>query len=272
MVTHRLAGTDAAVCLVWDGWDNLVYEVDDRLVVRLSKEPDPEGRSDLVAREAELLRIVAPLVPVAVPEPVVVDAEAGAIVYPRLDGTLVAEMARVDTAAIADSLAEVIDSLWSVPVARVESVVPREVDQVADWRNDMERLVPTVLDAVDDPSALQRFLDELPPEEGLAAVLCHNDLGADNLLADRRSRLSGVLDWKDAAVTDPALELAPLFRDLGAEVLDRLIIRLGLTEEDHSRAVFFGRCSLVEHLAHARSTGDDGGLRRAVAAFDRVFG
>ncbi|MGH9007994.1 MAG: hypothetical protein ACRDV6_09845 [Acidimicrobiales bacterium] len=55
-------------------------------------------------------------------------------------------------------------------------------------------------------------------------------------------------------------------------MLDRLIVRLGRSEDDHHRAVFFGRCSLVEHLAHGRSTGDAGGLRRAVEALERVFG
>jgi aminoglycoside phosphotransferase (APT) family kinase protein len=88
--------------------------------------------------------------------------------------------------------------------------------------------------------------------------LCHNDLGAEHLLTDTAtSTLTGVIDWSDAAVTDPAHDFALVYRDLGPALFDLVLSHYGhgFDRVDRDRAVFYARCALIEDLAYGLSTG-----------------
>ncbi len=68
--------------------------------------------------------------------------------------------------------------------------------------------------------------------------------------------ITGVIDWTDAAITDPARDLALVYRDLGPEVC-----RLALAHYegpfdgfDRERAIFYARCKLIEDLAYGLGT------------------
>lgn len=66
-------------------------------------------------------------------------------------------------------------------------------------------------------------LDGLPH---LTTAVVHGDLGAENVLwetADRRPRLSGVVDWDEAALGDPAEDLAAIGAGHGEAVLSRVL-------------------------------------------------
>lgn len=55
------------------------------------------------------------------------------------------------------------------------------------------------------------------------SALVHGDLTGGNLLCDPEGRLTGVIDWSDAPVTDPAFDFAGLLtvdRRLADEALD----------------------------------------------------
>ncbi|MER5252337.1 viomycin phosphotransferase [Streptomyces sp. NPDC002855] len=69
-------------------------------------------------------------------------------------------------------------------------------------------------------------LDGLPH---LTGALVHGDLGGENVLWDDaggRPRLSGVVDWDEAALGDPAEDLAAIDADYGEELLDRVCDRV----------------------------------------------
>jgi hypothetical protein len=97
------------------------------------------------------------------------------------------------------------------------------------------------------------------------------DLGAEHLLAEPDGiRLTGVLDWSDAALADPAHDLGRLYRDLGPEVAGQVAVRLGRRDDDLlERAAFHARCALLEDLAFSVTGGD---RRYADAALARLAG
>jgi aminoglycoside phosphotransferase (APT) family kinase protein len=64
------------------------------------------------------------------------------------------------------------------------------------------------------------------------------------------------LDWTDAAIADPARDLALIYRDLGPEAC-RLVpahYEGSFGDADRERAVFYARCKLIEDLAYGLGT------------------
>src|SRR5690606_16070564 len=108
------------------------------------------------------------------------------------------------------------------------------------------------------------------PARPAVAVLCHNDLGAGHLLVDGEPPavvVTGVIDWGDAALGDPAVDLARLHRDLGpaaAEAIRRRADGL-IGDEDLDRVAFYARCALLAALAYGVRSRGARGLRAALA-------
>ncbi len=61
-----------------------------------------------------------------------------------------------------------------------------------------------------------------PQPRARTRVVAHADLGAEHILA-LDGRLTGIIDWSDAAITDPAVDFARVYRDFGPGVLEDAI-------------------------------------------------
>jgi aminoglycoside phosphotransferase (APT) family kinase protein len=92
------------------------------------------------------------------------------------------------------------------------------------------------------------------PGPGRRRVLAHADLGAEHIL-EHDGALTGVIDWSDAALTDPALDFARLYRDFGPDFLTTALDAYGGladTEDAMTRITFYARCAALEDLAYGR--------------------
>ncbi|MEU6761794.1 viomycin phosphotransferase [Streptomyces sp. NPDC046853] len=75
-------------------------------------------------------------------------------------------------------------------------------------------------------------LDALPH---LTGAVVHGDLGGENVLwqdADGWPRLSGVVDWDEVALGDPAEDLAAIGASYGRELMERVLAPGGRTPAD----------------------------------------
>lgn len=184
------------------GLDHVVFRAGD-LAVRV-------GRGAEVARESELLRVVAAAdLGVAVPHPVLLDPDLVVLAYPLLPGAPL--LGQPPPRRGAATLGRTLQRLHQVDVATVADLVPREVDPGVEWLADLRGPV--------------EHLDVLfasVPEPSERQVLCHNDLGAEHLLA-QDGGLTGIIDWSDAALTDPAVDFARLLRDFGPRFLHEVL-------------------------------------------------
>ncbi|WP_221447198.1 phosphotransferase [Saccharothrix violaceirubra] len=230
-----------------EGLDNVAFEVDGSLVVRFRKDGD-------VAAEAAVLRAVAAVSPVAVPVPVF--ASGDRMAYRKLPGVPPAEV-DVPPPGVLDTL---IGFLRVIQALEVD--VPVDVDDPAELLAEAAgRLgyVPAAYRA--DVTA---FLAAPPPGRDHPVAFSHNDIGHEHVLvAD--GAVSGVIDWTDAAVVDPAYDHGLLFRDLGPAAL-------AATPADlRERAVFHARCALLEDLAYGTEHGIDLYVRKSLASLRWVF-
>jgi aminoglycoside phosphotransferase (APT) family kinase protein len=241
------------------GTDNAAYEVNGELVVRASKEADPRRRSESIRREAELLVAVAGFSTLPVPEPVFADAEAGVLAYFKLPGLPLMDQRVEEPARLAPALGGFVGHLHRAPLGKIEPLVGRDFYPLVAWREDAERDFRRIAGRVPaaDRRLVENFLGRTPPAEPRAAAFCHNDLGAEHVLADARTgAVTGVIDWADAAIADPARDLALILRDLGPEAFDLALAHYGyrFDEADRERAAFYARCKLLENIAYGLNT------------------
>lgn len=220
-------------------------------IVRAPRRPDVFA-SSLV--EARVLRLVGPRLPVAVPEWRVQARDV--IAYPRLFGTPAIEIEPsgtprwnvIDPTSLPDAF---LDS-FAQALAALQTITPAEAEAAGVPRRSLDEARRAFLQAIDQthdalaPSAAlrsrwRRWLerdDTWPPH----LALVHGDLHPGHLLLDGGACLVGILDWTEACVADPSIDLAMFFGCFGQAALEALVPR-------------FERCGgrvwprLVEHAA-----------------------
>lgn len=262
LVAARLPGYRVtSVRRLGSGEDHAAVEVNGELVVRFAG----SGDAAAVAREAAPLEVVARVSPVAVPAPVFAAPEAGCLAYPRLAGTPLLHLgggARPRHAtAVGAALGELLAALRRVAHAEVADLV--EVDDTAPavWLEEAAELYAAVrahVPAAHRP-AVERFLASRAPSGAGERVLAHNDLGIEHVVVDAQSgRVTGVIDWSDAAIADPARDLALILRDLGPAASRAAAARLpgaGDGSRLDERVWFHARCGAIEDLAYGVRSG-----------------
>ena len=196
-------------------------------------------RSDVVAAarvEARALSLVAPRLAVEVPIWRVHDDDV--IAYRRLEGTPAVTLDEngprwnvIDPTSpcetFLDSFATMLASLQSVSLEEAERAgvpirpIARSRATIA-GAMEATRKVLAPSDAV--WSRWQRWLanDSLWPTH---IALVHGDLHPGHMLLASDGTLTGVLDWTEAQVTDPSIDLAMFFGCFGAKALDALLSR-----------------------------------------------
>jgi aminoglycoside phosphotransferase (APT) family kinase protein len=271
-----------SVVQVGEGLDNRAYEVNGELIVRFSKEPDPARRTALLNREARLLAAVADVSPLPVPEPTFTDSARGHLAYFKLPGVPLLDIPRRQRAehgtSIAGTLGELLTALHAVPVDRWTDLVDTDNHPPAEWRREAAETYTTVAEQVPavHRRSVQTFLDAPPPHDGFAPAFSHNDLGIEHVLIDPVAwTVTGIIDWSDAAIVDPAYDFGLIYRDLGPAAL-RLAIRRYRTDANDvaalsERAVFYARCSVFEDLAYGMETGQDKYVDKCLTAMEWLF-
>jgi aminoglycoside phosphotransferase (APT) family kinase protein len=239
------------------GLEHTAYVVDGALVVRF-------GEAGSAETEARVLEAVAGLAgEIPVPRPVL--AAGDCLAYPRLAGTPLIDLPPPYPAHVAVALRGLLDRLHAAPVEAMASLVGTDADAIAQWQEEAAELYPAVEPRV--PAELRRrveaFLAAPPPDAPGALVFSHNDLGSEHVLVDPATwAITGVIDWSDAAITDPAYDHGLLWRDLGVLPSDPAL---------RERAVFYARCALLEDLAYGLDAGRERYATRALEELARVF-
>lgn len=232
---HGLSLRAEGARLDTSGLDFLALHADDpggvRWIVRAPRRPDVIASA---AAEATVLAIVHPRLPVAVPDWRVHTPEL--IAYPRLGGT---PAVTIDTGApvwnvidpaapsdvFLDSCADVLAALQAIPA---DVLPPALVDASLDVaRARLDRAAQLARDLIEPSAAMwarwQRFLAGDTWPDHLA--LTHGDLHPGHMLLDDAGRITGVLDWTEARVTDPGVDLAMFAGCFGRAALERLVPR-----------------------------------------------
>ncbi len=204
------------------GWDNTAYLVGAATVFRF---PRRQGAAELLAREAQIVPLLAPHLPVPIPAPTFVGTPTPLfpypfVGYPFLRGTPASDLAVSDDddarTALAAPLGAFLRALHGIPIdAATRTWAPG--DEIA--RNDLAGRAPGLSvrlrgnAAALDGAAVARLValvGQLATTPARAAPPCwvHGDLYPRHLLLDEAQRFVGVIDWGDVHLGDPALDLS----------------------------------------------------------------
>lgn len=213
------------------GWDSHATLVEGRWVDRTPRRDEVEP---WLLAETRLLPFVEPLLPLEVPVPMVLRTAPLTVRHALVVGepTDGAGLSARDGRRVGRFLR----TLHDLPggVAEGAGIRLAADDAHERWVRD-RALRSSVLPLV--PASLREAADALLTQVSQVGDqrLCHGDLGPDHLLV-RDGEVAGVIDWSDARVTDPALDLSWVLGGTNAGFATALADEYGLTDDEHRRA------------------------------------
>lgn len=222
----------APLTVLGTGFGSFAVETSDGVIFRIARHA---GAARGHAREVALLPLLGSRLPLAVPDPRwriephdgLCGSEPqshcssrfafGAIGYRRLSGRPLTPdwLARSDEQNVANQMAAFLAQLHAVPVEDAELVglprADRDGQAFEALRDTVLPLLRKVL-AEDELQLVRAWCDEVLADSELdrfEPALRHGDLWYGNVLVDEATgTLTGVLDWENAAIGDPAKDLA----------------------------------------------------------------
>ncbi len=207
------------------GWDNAAFLAGGRIVFRF---PRRRACVHLIEREIALLPLVAPHVPLAIPTPRYVGAATADYPWPfagydLIEGTTSCSVALSEAAraALAEPLGRFLRALHALDTTPLvaRGLPPDELgrlDHRKRWPLAAERVGAlaengtwATCGVVSEPKHIVAWLAGHPPRPLAddARTLVHGDLYARHVLLDADARPSGIIDWGDVHLGDPALDV-----------------------------------------------------------------
>ncbi len=202
------------------GWDNAAFLVNKHFVFRF---PRREIAAGLLEREARILPLLAPHLPLRIPLPEYVGAPIAEYPwvfasYALLPGRTACQFScsEHDRLELAPALARFLAALHHISVGPATlEWAPRDEIKRADVRTRAPRVKERILlnHAGLDVGELQTLIDlvdELAAMQLHTVEPCwvHGDLYARHLVLTSPRQLVGVIDWGDVHIGDPALDLS----------------------------------------------------------------
>jgi aminoglycoside phosphotransferase (APT) family kinase protein len=224
------------VLLLPSGWDFDTFDVDGEWIVRVPKRPEVR---EWLRTEVALLPELPQFVSVSVPEIAVVKDEG--VAYRKMPGKPLERPVEGAAETLGRALSELhgfpIDRALALGVSDVRDERWRERHERrwAEWR---ARVLPLL--SSDERAAAERRERDFRSllAEPFASALVHADLGPAHVLcAD--GRITGVIDWTDVKIGDPAIDLAWPLHGLGEAFAGQLLSAYGPMDEGFRERVGF---------------------------------
>jgi aminoglycoside 2''-phosphotransferase len=269
------------------GWDSVAVLVDDSLIFRFPKRRDVEPQYRM---EARLLPQLAATLSVAVPRfeffwpggPAYPHSFVGyrMIAGQSLDAALLRSL---QAELLATQLGRVIGEFHRFPAEQAaQAGVPGGDAQ--HWRAEYRELYARIqarafplLSAAARERCAARFEAFLQNEAyfRFRPTLIHRDLNAEHILVDpARNVVSGIIDWGDAAIGDPAIDFTGLYAELDREFMDQVLAHYDAAGDDtlRERALFYALVVPFHAVLFGQSHGSRQHIDQGLAQLQAALG
>lgn len=220
------------------GWDNRTFRLGDDLLVRL---PSRSVYVPQVEKEHRWLPVLAPLLPLPIPSPVVMGKPGNGYpwpwsVYRWLEGSAASHGNVVDMDGFARDLARFLCALYSIDATGGPAAGEHNFFRggpVGTYDDEVRRAISALSGSVDSNLATAVWEAALASRWERPGVWVHGDIAASNLLV-REGRLAAVIDFGSSGVGDPACDLTLVWTFLrgSARKAFRDAMSLGMSFED----------------------------------------
>ncbi|WP_130293077.1 phosphotransferase [Pseudonocardia sediminis] len=233
------------------GWDSAAAVVDGVWLERTARRPDVEP---WLRTETRLLPWLGPRLPLPVPRPEVVGENPLVVRHRMLPGE---PISADPEPGLGTALGGFLRALHATPadgavalgVPGPERTRPMRAASIHRFRT----VVVPMLDPDVRPGATA--LCDRMAVAPIAGVL-HGDLGPDHVLVDD-GRISGIIDWSDTRVGDPAKDLAWALHTAPRAFADAVAAAYGPTADEVLRARDWLRIGPFYAVTHGLDTADD---------------
>lgn len=218
------------------GWDSESVIVEGNWVDRCPRRPEVAPR---LLAETRLLPVIAGGLGLSVPEPVVLEVDRLRVRHVLVPGVpCVPEMLTATDGAV---VGRFLRALHATPEERYAGTGVLDTEsaraELLDGLDGMRARVLPRLSADRHPEA-HALLDAVA--EPTEACLIHGDLGPEHLLTTA-GRVSGVIDWTDARIGDPGLDLAWTLHGTPPAFVDALLAAYSPTPAQRARGLLWHR-------------------------------
>jgi aminoglycoside phosphotransferase (APT) family kinase protein len=213
-----------------DGTQHALYRLGEDMVVRLPQVEDADGQA---RKEFQWLPLLAPCLPLAIPIPLVMGNPADGYpwhwsIYRWFEGDTAATDRIANPRQAATDLGKFISALQRVdpadgpPSARGRSLAERDP---------YTRAAIASLDGMIDADATTAAWEAslMAPARESAPVWVHGDLFPSNILV-KDGRLSAIIDFGDAGLSDPACDMLGAWSFLPVDVHDFFRTELSVSD------------------------------------------
>ncbi|HET7038088.1 MAG TPA: phosphotransferase [Thermomicrobiaceae bacterium] len=268
-----------AVRFLAEGWDNTAFLVDEAGGALVFRFPRHALGDRLLTVEIALLAAIGARLPLPIPSYRHVSGPVPGFPwhtagYRLIPGQPLEAVAVHAAEPLAAPLAAFLAALHATPARLLPPELPRFTP--ASWLALHDRLVAEALPAIarDDAALAGRVggwwegYRRDPRAAAFTPTLIHGDLATEHILIDEAGRPSGVIDFGDARLADPALDLAGLPDALFAAVARRLP---DLDAGAALRRAAYRRCVPLHAIAAAGRLGRPELLAEGLEGLQRAF-
>lgn len=206
-----------SIKLIDSGWSNIVVEINDKWICRFVR----DIQSTQFQLETSFLKSFEPTCPIAVPE--IVNVGKGYMVYRRLNGERFLpqeyqSFTQNNKNLVQRQLGEFLSALHTISLTSFQlKKFPYGGEDfwLELWQPVAERLSPKV--RADAKYYFEKAFAEIDFQQ-VKMTIVHADLATNNILCDYSAQsLSGVIDFSDLCIADPAVDFAGFYRHFGLE-------------------------------------------------------
>jgi aminoglycoside phosphotransferase (APT) family kinase protein len=247
-----------------NGWDNTTFRLGDSLSVRL---PSHERYVAQVEKEHRWLPLLAPELPLTIPEPIALGRPSATFprpwsIYRWIDGHPAKADGLADMSAFARDLAGFLVALYSIDAHHGPEPGAHSFGRggpLAYYDAESRQALAVLADDIDSLTAHDVW------EAGLASawhrppVWVHGDAAPSNLLV-ANGRLVAVIDFGCSAVGDPACDLVMAWTFFSGESASAFRSAVALDDATWARARGWALWKAAIHLAREKQGGPDSKL------------